>query len=74
MSIFGCPSHILPHTSFTAVGASNAPHRLLAKIEEVVRNLFKIVDRVREIREHGLERIMTFQEMLERATPDDVAA
>lgn len=60
-------------TAMWQVGASNTPHRLLAKIEEVVRNLFKFVNRVREIREQELERIMTFLEMLERATADDVA-
>ena len=55
------------------VGASNTPHRLLVKIEQVVRNLFKFDNRVREIREQELERIMMFLEMLEPATADDVA-
>ena len=49
------------------VGASNTPHRWLVKIEQVVRNLFKFDNRVREIREQELERIMTFLEMLEHA-------
>ena len=60
-------------TAMWQVGASNTPHRLLAKIQEVVRNFFKFVNRVREIREQELERIMTFLEMLERATADDFA-
>ena len=52
--------------------AGGCKQRLLAKTDEVVRNLFKKINLVREIREQELECIMTFLVMLELATADDV--